>query len=307
MSRGAKAADPSMRVLPGSFPFAETLQILTPEHLRHLDGLNVHIYSWIGTNRGRTGVHPEHPSSLFRELFPFIRFRDRHLPGLPIYLTEFGWDSDGAGQNCTFSECVSERSQALYAVRGSMYLARLSMVRLSWFFYGNLPDGKDGVFSRSGLTASADVGNSAPKQSLLALASLRRHLGSARHLAVVKESHEGFVYLLGNDNGPTHVIGWLPIEGDSTATKSVTFTLPHLPLRPFPLYNPLNMTRRAPNLGVGVGRVGGMGGTVRGKVGGLLFCLRTHHTYHYKKVPNKHTLHNHIVSGTLFHCHVGAC
>ena len=58
------------------------------------------------------------------EVRNFIRFRDANFPGKPIYLTEWGWDSDGAGETASGSESVSERAQALYAIRGAMMFAR---------------------------------------------------------------------------------------------------------------------------------------------------------------------------------------
>ena len=70
--------------------------------------------------------------SILREVVLQLAVRDRSAPGLPFYLSEWGWDSAGAGETCDFSQCVSERAQALYAVRSALMLQRLGVQRMSW-------------------------------------------------------------------------------------------------------------------------------------------------------------------------------
>ena len=108
-------------------------------HFKHLDGYNTHIYSWTNTPKGVVGTFPESKVSIFREILQVIRFRDANLPSLPIYVTEFGWDSFGAEEACLppMTRCVSEWSQAVYLVRGLLMLSRLGMQRASLFFFAN--------------------------------------------------------------------------------------------------------------------------------------------------------------------------
>ena len=83
--------------------------------------------------------------SIFREILQIIRFRDANLPSLPIYVTEYGWDSPGGGEVCysQMTRCVSEWDQAVYLARGLLMLARLGMQRATVFFYANT-NGKGG-------------------------------------------------------------------------------------------------------------------------------------------------------------------
>ena len=230
MARGAKAADPRMRVLPGIVVGHDLLAdgFMNASHLQHLDGLNTHVYAYHGGSRGRVAAHPESKVSLMRrELLQQVRFRDAHLPGLPLYVSEWGWDSAGGGEECGFSECVSERAQALYAVRGALLLARLGVERASWFFASNikaeaLMRGEVHRFSRSGLTASADRGF-APKQSLRAFEQLVALLGQRHFVRVLREDDEAWVYALGHANGTaTHVAAWRPVDGDDSAQRRIS-------------------------------------------------------------------------------------
>ena len=135
-------------------------------------------------------------------------------------MSEFGWDAAGGGEDCAFSECVSERSQAVYGVRAALLFARLGVARASWFFASNIATAKltggsePHLFSRSGLTASADNGF-APKQSLRAFEQLVRVLGDRRFVAVLREDAEVWAYAFGGADGtPSHVVAWRPVDGD---------------------------------------------------------------------------------------------
>merc|ERR1711871_1759580 len=141
MAQGAKAADARMQVLPGIVVGHDLAAegYLNATHLQYLDGLNTHVYAFRGGAGGRVATYPESSVSAMRgDLMSLLRFRDAHVPGMPVYVSEFGWDSSGGGEDCTFSECVSERAQALYAVRSTLMFARLGIRRATWFFASNI-------------------------------------------------------------------------------------------------------------------------------------------------------------------------
>jgi serine/threonine-protein kinase ATR len=246
MAKGAKDADPTMRVLPAHFGnLDDNLQRFNASHIRYLDALNVHAYSWMQTLVGRTGVHPEHNMSTIHEVNDLIRFRDAALPGMPIFLTEWGWDSAGGGEDCnppagvsgTASPvCVTEAAQALYAVRGALMLARKGLQRLTWFFYGNLasdaaswPSVK-GLFSRSGLRSSPAAGYKL-KQSYYALKDFIASLGATNFQAAIREDHDAFVYLLANGTNPaSHIVAWRPVDAGVLGSINVSFTTTSFPV-----------------------------------------------------------------------------
>ena len=88
MARGAKEGDPQMKVLPGSLrSLAQYRASVNATHLQYLDGVQLHAYSWAGTAAGRTGTHPEDPSSSFGEVLEQLRFwRSALGEGMPMYV-----------------------------------------------------------------------------------------------------------------------------------------------------------------------------------------------------------------------------
>ena len=188
---------------------------------RLLDGINIHAYSYVtGQDGKRRAVHPEHAHSTFWEILNAIRWRDQNMTGKKIYLSEWGWDSTGAGEDCTHDVCVSEAAAALYAVRGALIASRLGIDRATWYFYANekLPSS---LYTRSGLTGSVNV-DFKKKKTFFALQSLLEKAGGSYFHSVVREDEAAWMYLLGDGSGKaTHLIAWLPLDGDATARKTV--------------------------------------------------------------------------------------
>jgi serine/threonine-protein kinase ATR len=243
---GAKAGDPAMRVLPCALqahdPDAETEAgghyigaRVDEATAASLDALNIHAYSVRNDEAGvRVGVPPEDAGSSSRQVLNLLRWRDTNTPGLPVWLTEWGWDSDGAGETCSNSECVSEAAATAYAQRGALLWNRLGLERATWFFYANI-SGCDTLFCRSGLTGTVE-GGFAPKGPYQALAALRALLGEARVVGVIEESDAAWVYLLGGADGvPTHLVGWTPTDPAEGATATVDVPRPEAPRRAYTL------------------------------------------------------------------------
>ncbi|MGB1207002.1 MAG: hypothetical protein ACPG5B_15255 [Chitinophagales bacterium] len=225
MAEGAKAADPNMQVMSCALQAGivenenSYFKNYTGTHLSEtaansIDIYNIHHYSYVNTEDGnRMGVHPEHQHSSMKYILNDIRFRNINMPNKKIYLSEWGWDSAGGGENCTHSECVTEQEQAFYAVRGALMSARLGLDRLSWYFYANTGGGSS-LYARSGLTASAATGF-AEKRSFKALESMVNTIGDKHFIDVIQENDEAWVYLLGDENGnATHLAAWRPINGN---------------------------------------------------------------------------------------------
>lgn len=234
MASGAKAADPAMEVfscaLQSADPTTEAtgnlknyMGVRLPANTaQYLDGLNVHHYSYIADQATgqRIATYPENPASTMRGIVSDIRFRDANMPGKKIMMSEWGWDSDGAGEPCYHSECVTETAQAMYAIRGLMMMDRLGVDRATWYFYGNLPFGSS-LYTRSGLTGSKNTGFT-PKKSFYAVEHLLEQLGDRYFLEVIKETSDVWAYLYGDSLGnPTHIIAWKPVEASSTTTTQL--------------------------------------------------------------------------------------
>ena len=231
---GAKSTDPGMEVFPCALqaadPEMEKTHIfknyigarITAEMAGQLDGVNAHIYSYVTDKNGhRMAVHPEHPLSTFWEINNMIRWRDHNMPGKKIYLSEWGWDHSGGGEDCTHDVCVSEVAGAAYAVRALLIAARLGIERASWYFHNNVK-GPSSLYTRSGLISSSLAGFRS-KYSYWALHSLNYIMGDAYFLKIIKEDESGWVYLFGDKLGkPTHIVGWLPVDGNSSKVSYVS-------------------------------------------------------------------------------------
>lgn len=238
MAEGAEEGDPTVEVFPCALQAVDPLaeqhgpwknyigDRITPATSKLLDGINIHCYSYLNNGEGkRQAVHPEHPASSFWEMLNAIRWRNQNMPGKKIYLSEWGWDCDGAGEDCTHQECVSEAAAAHYAVRGALIASRLGIDRATWFFHAN-DKTPSSLYTRSGLLGSANTGFK-QKKPFHAMASLVKWLGDKYFLSVVQENEIAWVYKFGTTEGKaTHFVAWLPINTDTPEGQAKTIHLP---------------------------------------------------------------------------------
>lgn len=240
MAAGAKAGDPAMIVMPcalqSAFPRAEQTYMknymgarITPNEATYLDGINVHHYSYMYNATGaRISTYPENPISSMRAILNDIRFRNTNMPGKKLFVTEWGWDSSGGGDDCVHSECVSEQAQAYYAIRGALWFMRLGVDNLNWFFYANL-NAPSSLYSRSGMTGSC-ANNFQKKKSYYAVQELLSLVGDKHFLGVVREDYFAYIYAFGEADGTvTHLIAWRPIAAEITGTAILQQNYAYLP------------------------------------------------------------------------------
>ena len=225
--KGAKDADPTIEVFPCALQAADPEMENTDVFKNYigtrineaaalqLDGVNTHIYSYITDNNGnRRGIHPECPMSSFWEINNLIKWRNHNMPGKKIYLSEWGWDCGGGGEDCNYNECVSEEAAAAYAVRGALIAARLGLERATWYYYAN-EKAPASLYTRSGLTSSVNA-NFQKKKPFNSLDALINKVGDGYFLQVIQEDETAWLYLFGDKTGhPTHLVAWLPIESNS--------------------------------------------------------------------------------------------
>lgn len=175
-----------------------------------LDGLNTHLYPYVFKGNGiRVAVNPEDRRSQVWSMANLARFRDANMPEKPIYVTEFGYDSKGGGEDCTHSECVSELEQAIYGTRMALILWRLGARQLDWYFFSNVPY-KSFLHNRSGLTGSIKSGFK-PKLSFIVFQNLLQKIGPYHFEKVLEENNRVYAYLLKNPlSGKEMIIAWRP-------------------------------------------------------------------------------------------------
>lgn len=263
MVEGARAADKTIEIFPCALQAADASAEyngmyknyigarVNEEMAKKLDGVNAHVYSYITEPNGkRKAVHPEHPQSTFWEINNMIEWRNQNMPGKKIYLSEWGWDHGGGGENCTHDVCVSEHAAAIYAVRGLLIASRLGVERATWYFHNNAK-GPSSLYMRSGLVSSGNTGFQR-KGTFYALQSLVDILGDSYFLKIIKEDESAWIYLFGDKLGnPSHIIGWLPIDGDSDHQAEIYLNADFDIIEAYKL-NGLNHTRLKSDLPVKV-------------------------------------------------------
>ncbi len=199
---------------------------LNTSSAKNVTGLNTHIYSYVFQENGkRTAVNPEDPRSGTWSLSNLVRFRNINMPGKPVYVTEFGFDSNGAGENCTHSECVSEKTQAVYGVRMAMILWRLGARQFYWYYFANIPY-KSFLHNRSGLCGSYKTGFR-EKLSFKTFAFLQQAIGHFHFEKIISENKNVYAYLLKDYlTGKEIVIAWRPIPSQTFRKQLETISLP---------------------------------------------------------------------------------
>ena len=231
MAKGAKDGDPKMEVFPCALQAADpTVEEkdgfknyinarITPDVLSLLDGINVHHYSYNSHNTyTQKALQPESSASVFWEILDAIKWRNTHLPGKKIFLSEWGWDSAGGGEDCTHNQCVREEDAAAFAIRGALIAHRLGIDRATWFYYGN-ETGKSRLYARSGLTSSIEKGFE-KKKTYYAFDHLVKVLGDKHFTRVYKEQNDYWAYYYGDKNGKaSHLILWRPVMNDDKEIK----------------------------------------------------------------------------------------
>ncbi|MFO7824009.1 MAG: T9SS type A sorting domain-containing protein, partial [Cyclobacterium sp.] len=116
--------------------------------------------------------------------------------------------------------------QAVYAVRGLLWLSRMGVDRAHWYFYANVDlESTDSQrnYDRSGLTESLNF-NFKEKRSFFAAEALQNRMASLRFQEVLKEDEKAHIYLLRNEDGEdSHLIAWRPVTGDDSVAVNLPF------------------------------------------------------------------------------------
>ena len=147
------------------------------------------------------------------------------MPGKKIYLSEWGWDTDGGGEPCTHSECVAEEAATVYAIRGLLIAARLGVDRATWYFFAN-GEASSSLYTRSGLTASKKA-NFKKKKIFRAFEHLLAAIGDKYFLGIYQEDEHLWAYHFGDPNGnKTHLVVWKPQDYDISKSSTIRINVP---------------------------------------------------------------------------------
>lgn len=235
MARGVRRADPKMKILTCtvnvqgdaySKPLAPFIK-----HKALFDVISVHQYSMIEGWPTWQRVYPEHPKVRYLDVVQeVIDFRDKHLPGKEVWLTEFGYDAStkpppASGTFAKWKD-VDDDAQARYIVRSFLLLAGMDIDRAYLFFFNDKDE--PSFHASSGITRDFK-----PKMSYWAMRHLYQTLGEYRFSRVVtQEEGRPYVYEFSHgENAKDRVyVAWSPTD-NATPARDESVELPAKPTR----------------------------------------------------------------------------
>jgi len=231
MSKGLKQESENIKVIPCAIQAFRVNLVLdnyvskyiNAKNSTNIDGLNTHVYSYTyNKNSVRVAINPEDRRSEVWSINNLHGFSNVNLNNKPIYVTEFGYDSDGGGDNCIHDVCVSEFEQAIYGVRMALILYRLGVREFYWYYYANV-DYHSIMHNRSGLTSSFSKGMR-KKMSFASFELLQQLIGDYYFHHIIIENENTYVYAFSDNYGKIkRVIAWLPTSEKHTDKRWVSF------------------------------------------------------------------------------------
>ena len=231
MSKGLKSNSDKLKVLPcATQAYHRKADIgnyiseyITKKNSAYIQGLNTHVYSYVfDYNGNRFAVNPEDPRSEVWSINNLKKFSYSNLSGIPVYVTEFGYDSHGGGDDCTHTVCVSETTQAIYGTRMALILYRLGVEQFYWYYYANV-DYTSMLHNRSGLTSSHSKGFQ-KKKSFFSFQLLKENLGNYYFHDIIMENDDAYVYAYSDESGKIkRIIAWRPTSNNHDQNEWIEF------------------------------------------------------------------------------------
>ena len=191
MAEGVRKGDPRMKIATcnltagASGDYEKSVGCIAT-YPQLIDILTIHSYAQLVGWPTWKRSFPEDPA--LKKYLPDIRdlcaWRDAHMPGKPVWITEFGYDSTTQPQQKSGDfakwEGVTDEQQAQWLVRSLLVFSAMPVERAYIYFF----DDKD----QASLHASAGLTrNFKPKPSFHAVSHLRQTLGDFRFRRVVTD------------------------------------------------------------------------------------------------------------------------
>lgn len=182
---GIKSVDPDARHVMAGLASADTIyvnNVLKASGGRvPFDVLNVHWYCSDHTN----AYSPEHEKYGYEAAYRnFFKWRNRVLPEMPIWITEFGWDTYLSASNQHSYTYAPALQQANYILRSYLVLLKLGFEK-SFLFMDTDVDSKNILqYSASGLLSDKNT-KYTRKSSWYFLATMQNMLGKTEFTGTV--------------------------------------------------------------------------------------------------------------------------
>ncbi len=161
MAEGAREGDPGMKISTcnlttgesGKYEKSVSCIAKMPELV---DVLTIHSYAQLEGWPTWKRSHPEDPAlkKYLKDISDLCDWRDTHMPGKPVWVTEFGYDSSTAPQekSGTFAKWVgvTDEQQAQWLVRSLLVFSAMPVERAYLYFFND--ENKASLHASSGLT-----------------------------------------------------------------------------------------------------------------------------------------------------------
>lgn len=219
---GTKNADPQMKMALAGLvePNLDYLRAMKfwADHNRAgsfpADAINFHHYSndaggQIG-GQAKAGISPE-ADRLRERCETVVRWRDANLPGVEVWMTEFGYDTHPAGPQRApaINGLSAEQVQAAWLVRSLFALYAAGADRAAQFMFRDVDPQNGGRFATSGLVTEKSAWK--PKPAYAAFAALKQHLAGLRGTGDVATGRADVrAYRFAGPNGRVAYALWCP-------------------------------------------------------------------------------------------------
>lgn len=191
IATGLRAGDPKIKIascnltVGPSDDYTKSVQCLK-EMTGLIDILTIHSYAQLTGWPTWRRSYPEDPTlpKYRKEIQDLCTWRDAHMPGKPVWITEFGYDSTTQPQEKSGDfakwEGVTDLQQAQWIVRSLLVFSSMPVDRAYIYFFND--DDNARLHASSGLTRHFK-----PKPSFHAVAHVRQTLGEYRFIRIVAD------------------------------------------------------------------------------------------------------------------------
>ncbi len=231
MSRGIDESSTDAIILPcATQSFARVNELgnyismyVNKENSMNISGLNTHIYSYTNDfDGGKVAINPEDRRSEVWSVVNMQKFSDVNLNSIPVYVTEYGYDSHGGGDDCTHSVCISVLERAIYGVRMSLILYRLGVEEFYWYYFANV-DYISIMHNRAGLLSSYSKGFT-KKDAFNSFEILQSELGDYYFHDIIYEGDDAWIYSYSDGSGEVkRIVAWRPTADNHQTTTWIEF------------------------------------------------------------------------------------
>ncbi len=228
MAGGVRKGDPKMKIATcnlttgksGKYEKSVSCIAAMPELV---DVLTVRSYAQLEGWPTWRRSHPEDPAlpHYLKDVSDLCAWRDAHLPGKPVWLTEFGYDSTTSPPETTgdFTKWVgvTDEQQAQWLTRSLLVFSAMPVDHAYIYFFND--ENKASLHASSGLTR-----NFKPKPSYYAVRHLQQTLGDLRFRRVVTDEPGKLrVNEYADDGAPRRVVWavWAPNQNPGTKTMNL--------------------------------------------------------------------------------------